>query len=152
MALPPDYEYLRASLLHRHPLPTVGQALAELRSEETRKKTMIYQHFHPVLATPVWAPLQPPSQSARSKRKEYHNRQTAAITDSSGLSPDSSSSTLTASDVETIVTQDSWTEKIIGTDRKVGRLFELKSLHACHAPVKPRPGHVSKQLNAEKSN
>ncbi|GFS39644.1 hypothetical protein Acr_00g0064080 [Actinidia rufa] len=35
----------------------------------------------------------------------YHNRQTAAVTDSSGLSPDSSSSTLTAADVETIVTQ-----------------------------------------------
>ncbi|GFZ06671.1 hypothetical protein Acr_18g0008410 [Actinidia rufa] len=44
MALPPDYEHIRASLLHRHPLPTVGQALAELRSEETRKKTMVYQH------------------------------------------------------------------------------------------------------------
>ena len=57
MALPPDYEHIRASLLHRHPLPTVGQALAELRSEETRKKTMVYQHSQPVLATPVWAPL-----------------------------------------------------------------------------------------------
>ncbi|GFS38293.1 hypothetical protein Acr_00g0056660 [Actinidia rufa] len=31
---------LMASLLHRHPLSTIGQALAELRSEETRKKTM----------------------------------------------------------------------------------------------------------------
>ncbi|GFS34321.1 hypothetical protein Acr_00g0033260 [Actinidia rufa] len=140
MALPPDYEHIRASLLHRHPLPTVGQALAELRSEETRKKTMVYQHSQPVLATPVWAPP-PPSSSQpvrvpssknipsgsqkkycgfcrrdthsyedcryrpRSKRKGYHNRQTAAVTDSSGPSPDSSSSTLTAADVETIVTQ-----------------------------------------------
>ncbi|GFS37269.1 hypothetical protein Acr_00g0051050 [Actinidia rufa] len=42
MALPPDYEHIRASLLHRHPLPTVGQALAELRSEEARKKTMVF--------------------------------------------------------------------------------------------------------------
>ncbi|PSS29043.1 Endonuclease [Actinidia chinensis var. chinensis] len=57
LALPPDYEHIRASLLHRHPLPTVGQALAELRSEETRKKTMVYQHSQLVLATPVWAPL-----------------------------------------------------------------------------------------------
>ncbi|GFS38864.1 hypothetical protein Acr_00g0059920 [Actinidia rufa] len=65
-ALPPDYEHIRVSLLHhRHPLPTVGQALAELRSEETRKKTMVYQHSQLVLATPVWAPLQPPSQSVR---------------------------------------------------------------------------------------
>ncbi|GFY93774.1 hypothetical protein Acr_09g0002200 [Actinidia rufa] len=141
MALLTDYEHIRASLLHRHPLPTVGQALAELRSEETRKKTMVYQHSQPVLATPVWAPPPPPSSSQpvrvpssknipsgsqkkycsfcrrdthsyedcrsrpRSKRKGYHNRQTAAVTDSSGPSPDSSSSTLTAADVETIVTQ-----------------------------------------------
>ncbi|GFZ09189.1 hypothetical protein Acr_20g0009970 [Actinidia rufa] len=95
MALPPDYEHIRASLLHRHPLPIVGQALAELKSEETHKKTMVYQHSQPILATLVWAPLQPPSQSVR----------TAAITDFSGPSPDSSSSTLTAADVETIVTQ-----------------------------------------------
>ncbi|GFY97623.1 hypothetical protein Acr_12g0001640 [Actinidia rufa] len=61
MALSPDYEHIRASLLHHHPLPTVGQALADLRSEETRKKTMVYQHSQPVLETPVWAPLQPPS-------------------------------------------------------------------------------------------
>ncbi|GFZ03463.1 hypothetical protein Acr_16g0000870 [Actinidia rufa] len=139
MALPPDYEHIRASLLHRHPLPIVGQALAELRSEETRKKIMVYQHSQPILATPVWAPLQPPSQSvwvpspknmpsgsqkkycsfcrrdthfyedcrsrSKPKRKGYHNRQTAAITDSSGPSPDSSSSTLIVVDVETIVTQ-----------------------------------------------
>ncbi|GFS41192.1 hypothetical protein Acr_00g0072940 [Actinidia rufa] len=139
MALPPDYEHIRASLLHRHPLPTVGQALAELRSEETRKKTMVYQHSQPVLATPVWAPLQPSSQSVRGsssknmpfgspkqycsfcrrdthsyedcrsrskpKRKGYHNRQTAAVTNSFGPSPDSPSSTLTTADVETIVTQ-----------------------------------------------
>ncbi|GFS37568.1 phosphoenolpyruvate carboxylase family protein [Actinidia rufa] len=42
---------------------------------------------------------------SKSKRKGYHNRQTAAVTNSSGPSPDSSSSTLTAADVETIVTQ-----------------------------------------------
>ncbi|GFZ07089.1 hypothetical protein Acr_19g0000260 [Actinidia rufa] len=66
MALPPDYEHIRASLLHRHPLPTVGQALAELRSEETRKKTMVYQHSQLVLATPTWAPLPPSSQNVRS--------------------------------------------------------------------------------------
>ncbi|GFS32929.1 hypothetical protein Acr_00g0025430 [Actinidia rufa] len=139
MVLSPDYEHIWASLLHRHPLPTVGQALPELRSEETRKKTMVYQHSQPVLATPVWAPLQPPSQSVRvsssknmpsgsqkqycsfcrrdthsyedhrsrskPKRKGYHNRQTAAVTNSSGPSPDSLSSTLTTADVETIVTQ-----------------------------------------------
>ncbi|GFS32619.1 similar to AUTOPHAGY 6 [Actinidia rufa] len=139
MALPLDYEHIRASLLHCHPLPTVGQALTELRSEETHKKTMVYQHSQPVLATPVWAPLQPSSQSVRGsssknmpsgsqkqycsfcrrdthsyedcrshlkpKRKGYHNRQTAAVTNSFGPSPDSPSSTLTTADVETIVTQ-----------------------------------------------
>ncbi|GFZ14642.1 hypothetical protein Acr_24g0008320 [Actinidia rufa] len=65
MALPPNYEYIRASLLHRHPLPTVGQALAELKSEETCKKTMVYQHSQPVLATLVWTPLSSPSQTVR---------------------------------------------------------------------------------------
>ena len=42
---------------------------------------------------------------SKPKRKGYHNRQTAAVTNSSGPSPDSPSSTLTAADVETIVTQ-----------------------------------------------
>ncbi|GFY81128.1 hypothetical protein Acr_01g0009370 [Actinidia rufa] len=42
---------------------------------------------------------------SKPKCKGYHNCQTAAVTDSSGSSPDSSSSTLTAADVETIVTQ-----------------------------------------------
>ncbi|GFY87966.1 hypothetical protein Acr_05g0016050 [Actinidia rufa] len=140
MALPIDYEHIRASLLHRHPLPTIGQALAELKSEETRKKTMVYQHSQPVLVTPVWTPLPSPSQSVRvpslknippgsqkkycsfcrrdthsyedyrsrpkSKCKGYHNRQTAAVIDSFGPSPDSSSSsTLTTADVKIIVTQ-----------------------------------------------
>ncbi|GFY96887.1 hypothetical protein Acr_11g0011930 [Actinidia rufa] len=45
MALPPDYEHTRASLIHPHRLPTIGQALTELRLEETRKKTMAY-HQH----------------------------------------------------------------------------------------------------------
>ncbi|PSS35073.1 Transcription corepressor like [Actinidia chinensis var. chinensis] len=138
VALPPDYEHIQASLLHRHPLPIVGQALAELTSEETRKNTMVYQHSQPVLAIPAWALLPPPSQSVRftssknipygsqkkycsfcrqdtysyedyrsrlkSRCKGYHNRQTTAVTDSTGSSYDSSSSTFTVADVETIVT------------------------------------------------
>ncbi|GFS40252.1 hypothetical protein Acr_00g0067400 [Actinidia rufa] len=122
-----------ASFLYRHHLPTVGQALVELKSEETRKKTMVYQHSQPVLATPSWAPLPPLSQPVRStssssqkkycnfcrrdthsyeecrsrsksKRKSHYNRQNATVTDSIGLS-DSISSTLTTADVETIVAQ-----------------------------------------------
>ncbi|GFZ05827.1 nuclear pore anchor [Actinidia rufa] len=149
-------------------------------SEETRKKTMVYQHSQLVLATPVWAPLQPPSQFVRvpslknissgsqkkycsfcrrdthsyedyrsrskSKRKGYHNRQTAAVTESSGPSLNSSSSTLTAANVETIVTQDPRTKKTIGTGHKVGRLFELESLHAPHwsiAAASSSSSHVS---------
>ncbi|GFY89852.1 hypothetical protein Acr_07g0000490 [Actinidia rufa] len=73
MAFPSDYEHIRASLLHCHPLPIVGQALAELRSEETRKKTMVYQHSQPILATPVWAPLSPPSQLIRSTSTDSKN-------------------------------------------------------------------------------
>ncbi|GFZ09153.1 hypothetical protein Acr_20g0009610 [Actinidia rufa] len=67
MDLPSDYEHTRASLLHRHPLPTIGQALAELRSEKTRKKTMAsHQHSQPVLATPSWSPLPSSSQPVRT--------------------------------------------------------------------------------------
>ncbi|GFZ15627.1 hypothetical protein Acr_25g0000360 [Actinidia rufa] len=112
MALPPDYEHIRASLLHRHPLPTVGQALAELRSEETRKKTMVYQYSQPVsgntclgTTTAAISVCSDCRSCSKPKRKGYHNRQTAAVTNSSGPSPDSSSSTLTAANVETIVTQ-----------------------------------------------
>ncbi|GFS35017.1 hypothetical protein Acr_00g0037360 [Actinidia rufa] len=109
MALPPDYEHIRASFLHRHPLLTVGQALAELRSEETRKKTMVYQHSQPKQYCSFCRRDTHSYEDCRSslkpKRKGYHNRQTAAITNSSGPSPDSPSSTLTAADVETIVTQ-----------------------------------------------
>ncbi|GFZ19767.1 hypothetical protein Acr_28g0004720 [Actinidia rufa] len=101
-ALPPDYEYIRASLLHRHPLSTVGQALAELRSKETRKKTMKKYCSFCRRDTHSYEDCRSRS---KSKCKGYHNRQTAAVTDSSGPSSDSSSSTLTAANVETIVTQ-----------------------------------------------
>ncbi|GFS44400.1 hypothetical protein Acr_00g0090110 [Actinidia rufa] len=131
MALPPNYEHIRASLLHRHPLPTVGQALSKLKSEKYCSDTHSYEDCH---------------SRSKSKRKGYHNRQTAVVTDSSGPSPDSSSSTLTTADVETIVTQDPRTEKTIGTGRKVGRLFELESLHAPHrfvAAASSLSSHVS---------
>ncbi|CAL5399137.1 unnamed protein product [Camellia sinensis] len=52
MALTPRFEPVRASLLHRTPLPTLEQAISELLSEETRFGTL---HPHPVdsvLATP----------------------------------------------------------------------------------------------------
>ncbi|GMP77189.1 hypothetical protein CsSME_00033547 [Camellia sinensis var. sinensis] len=52
MALTPRFEPVRASLLHRTPLPTLEQAVSELLSEETRFGTL---HPHPVdsvLATP----------------------------------------------------------------------------------------------------
>ncbi|GFY88950.1 hypothetical protein Acr_06g0008900 [Actinidia rufa] len=101
-------EYQLGLELHHLRFDSVGQALAELRSEETRKKTMVYQHSQPVLATPVWAHYNHHLNCRsrfKSKCKGYHNRQTAAVIDSSRSSPDSSPSTLTAADVETIVTQ-----------------------------------------------
>ncbi|XP_028054440.1 pectinesterase-like [Camellia sinensis] len=52
MALTSDFEPVRASLLHRTPLPTLEQAISELLSEETWFGTL---HPHPVdsvLATP----------------------------------------------------------------------------------------------------
>ena len=67
MDFSPDYEHTQAFLLHCHRLPTVGQALAELRFEETHKKTIIYhQHSHPILSIPSWTSLPPPSQLIQS--------------------------------------------------------------------------------------
>ncbi|GFZ09218.1 hypothetical protein Acr_20g0010260 [Actinidia rufa] len=122
------------------PLPTIGQDLAELRFEETHKKTMAsHQHSQPVLSIPSWSPLPPSFQPVRStssktipsssqkkycsfcrrdnhsfeecrsrnkpKRKGSYYRQTAVVTDSIGPSLDSSSSSaLTAANVEIIVT------------------------------------------------
>ncbi|GFY95266.1 hypothetical protein Acr_10g0006510 [Actinidia rufa] len=183
MALPPNYEHIRASLLHRHPLTIVGQALAELKSEDTHKKTMVYQHSQLVLATPVWTPLPSPSQSIRvpssknipfgsqkkycifcrrdtysyedcrsrpkSKRKSYHNRQTSAVTDSSGLSPNSSSSsTLTATNVKTIVTQFSDISKTptpsglgrpLFTDPSLDIILPVTSPSSAGSPFSPSP-------------
>ncbi|CDP22048.1 unnamed protein product [Coffea canephora] len=41
MALRPEFEQLRGSLLHRSPLPTVDAALAELITEETRLDSQV---------------------------------------------------------------------------------------------------------------
>ncbi len=41
MALRPEFEQLRGSLLHRSPLPTVDAALAELITEETRLASLV---------------------------------------------------------------------------------------------------------------
>lgn len=46
MALTTDFEPVRASLLHRSPLPTLEQAISELLSEETRLGTLKTQHQH----------------------------------------------------------------------------------------------------------
>ncbi|KAH7866524.1 hypothetical protein Vadar_021523 [Vaccinium darrowii] len=51
MALTPDFEPVRASLLHRSPLPTLEQAISELLSEETRLGTIKTPHQDTVLAT-----------------------------------------------------------------------------------------------------
>lgn len=51
MALTTDFEPVRASLLHRSPLPTLEQAISELPSEETRLGTLKSQHLDTVLAT-----------------------------------------------------------------------------------------------------
>ncbi|CAL5380597.1 unnamed protein product [Camellia sinensis] len=75
MALTPRFEPVRASLLHRTPLPTLEQAISELLSEETRFGTL---HPHPVdsvLATPQIrsSPSSPSPQ--RSNACNYcHNR------------------------------------------------------------------------------
>ncbi|KAH7845757.1 hypothetical protein Vadar_005655 [Vaccinium darrowii] len=51
MALTSDFEPVRASFLHRNPLPTLEQAISELLSEETRLGTTKSQRLDVVLAT-----------------------------------------------------------------------------------------------------
>ncbi|KAL5762227.1 hypothetical protein ACOSP7_018491 [Xanthoceras sorbifolium] len=51
MALHDTFEPTRASLLHRHPLPTLEQAVSELISEETRLATFQSQHTDAALVT-----------------------------------------------------------------------------------------------------
>ncbi|CAL1410802.1 unnamed protein product [Linum trigynum] len=52
MALHPDVETVRASLLHRSPLPTLENAISELISEETRLGMLKSRRTDMVLATP----------------------------------------------------------------------------------------------------
>ncbi|GFS31554.1 hypothetical protein Acr_00g0018070 [Actinidia rufa] len=52
MGLSDVYEPVRASLLHRIPLPTLEQAISELLSEETRLGLVTTFHVDTALATP----------------------------------------------------------------------------------------------------
>ncbi|GFY89195.1 hypothetical protein Acr_06g0011350 [Actinidia rufa] len=52
MGLSDIYEPVRASLLHRIPLPTLEQAISELLSEETRLGLVSTSHVATALATP----------------------------------------------------------------------------------------------------
>ncbi|KAF7126447.1 hypothetical protein RHSIM_Rhsim11G0068500 [Rhododendron simsii] len=63
MALTIDFEPVRASLLHRNPLPTLDQAISELLSEETRLGTLKSQSLDSALATHRRRDVQP-SQSS----------------------------------------------------------------------------------------
>ncbi|XP_028111579.1 uncharacterized protein LOC114309901 [Camellia sinensis] len=75
MDLTPRFEPVRASLLHRTPLPTLEQAISELLSEETRFGTL---HPHPVdsvLATPQLRSSPSPPSPQKSNACNYcHNR------------------------------------------------------------------------------
>ena len=62
MALRPEYEAVRASLLHRHPLPSLDTAIQEIVFEETRLKLDKTPHVDTALAT------------TRSSQRTYHNR------------------------------------------------------------------------------
>ncbi|GFS35399.1 BURP domain-containing protein [Actinidia rufa] len=140
--------HTRVSLFHRHPLPTIGQALVELRYEETCKKTITYhQHSQPILATPFWAPLPPSSQP------------TDVVTDSTGSSPGSAySSALTAADIETIVTQrhlkleegvvaGGWEEWMEDKGTSVGKPGKRTNVGVGKGGVSVSTGHKGKPVN-----
>ncbi|KAF7137487.1 hypothetical protein RHSIM_Rhsim07G0087400 [Rhododendron simsii] len=63
MALTTDFEPVRASLLHRNPLPTLDQAISELLSEETRLGTLKSQRLDSAFAVHRPHDVQPPQSS-----------------------------------------------------------------------------------------
>ena len=63
MSLRPEYEAVRASLLHRHPLPTLDAAVQEIIFEETRLRLDRTPQFDSALAVPYRPPAS--SQQAR---------------------------------------------------------------------------------------
>ncbi|GFS30584.1 hypothetical protein Acr_00g0012750 [Actinidia rufa] len=146
MALHFDYEYTRASILHCHPLPTLGQALAKLKFEETHKKTIIYHQYSQLVpATPSWTPLPRPSQPVRTTpQRLYHltfKRNIATFVDV----------TITLIKIVAPATNPDAKDpgKIIGIGHKVGNLFELESLHVppqSVAAASSSSSHVSLSL------
>ena len=59
MVLTNDFKHVRASLLHRSPLPTLDQANTELLSEETRHGPWTTSSSESVLTTPKGTPQMP---------------------------------------------------------------------------------------------
>ena len=77
MALTDDFEHVRASLLHRSPLPTLDQAVTELLSEETRLGPRKTPATDNVLATPKGPssdPQGPSSDIVLATHREYQSK------------------------------------------------------------------------------
>ncbi|XP_059639814.1 uncharacterized protein LOC132282224 [Cornus florida] len=80
MALQPSFEPVRASLLHRHPLPTLEDAITELLSKETRLNTSQPQVTDAALAT-HYPRKKPASSFSSPKECTYcHNTDHALLT------------------------------------------------------------------------
>ncbi|XP_058783886.1 uncharacterized protein LOC131658611 [Vicia villosa] len=183
MALWPEYEAIRASLLHRNPLPSLDTAIQEIIFEETRLNLDKTPQMDASLATTRFShrksnhhpckncnrtghlfarcptiecrychgighilehcPTRPPKQNrgfTKSKNVPKSRSSSISVTATEG------STTITMSDIEALIkqvmssntstamsatlhVQDPQTKHIIGTGRRVGRLFELQSLH-----------------------
>ncbi|XP_028113898.1 uncharacterized protein LOC114311927 [Camellia sinensis] len=166
MALTSSFEPVCASLLHRHPLPTLEQAISELLSEETRLGTLQTHHVDSdCFRNPSRSSSNSHSSRGGSSRGSFHrsgnqshhtaatasgsqSHHTAAVasgnqshhtdTTSAGFSESPAPSTPRFS-----LTDDPQTGQTIGIGRKHRRLYELIYLHVPDSPQIAAPASTS---------
>ncbi|XP_031745067.1 uncharacterized protein LOC116405245 [Cucumis sativus] len=158
MGLRPEYESVRAALLHRNPLPSLDAAIQEILTYTPNRAANMFckncklsghkfsncpkiecrychKHGH-ILDNCPTRPPRPPGTSTKEKIFTKHGSSSvvAATSDDSSL--------IQISDLQSLLNQlissssallfhqvqDPQTGQTIGTGRKVGRLFELTSL------------------------
>ncbi|GFZ21561.1 hypothetical protein Acr_29g0007230 [Actinidia rufa] len=119
MGLSDIYEPIRASLLHRIPLPTLEQAISELLSEETHLGLVSTSHVATTLATP----------SSRGRGSSGGSHSFSA---SGGLASRPNECTFCHSTDHRLLTcpiRDPRTSQTLGIGCRHGRLFQLIHLH-----------------------
>ncbi|GFY95768.1 hypothetical protein Acr_11g0000740 [Actinidia rufa] len=108
MGLYDIYEPVRASLLHRIPLPTLEQAISELLSEETRLGLISNSHMDTALAAPYCRKKGPghyKSDCPNNPTRRYTRPQSTAATVGVSSSASASPTLIDVSDLPALVQQ-----------------------------------------------